>query len=173
MEEFLTEIFSDHNFDDCVFEYYPHINIQYKTGGTIVNENIETLNMPFSLIKTDTITEYIYRERKMIVESSGDKEYQNVHQIHCYVKPNNANGLVIISQIEYIDPNKFPVLNSYYDINKKVVRTYDDKYITIQLISENNDMNYIKISFNITQNEEYKKRIKRHFTKVISWLQQK
>lgn len=163
--DIIANIFSNPEFDGSLVEYYPHVNIQYETGGTIVNEDLDKLKINLKLRKTEKCTEYIYREKHLTVYDE-EREYQNIQQQKSFIN----NGLIVISKVENIDPNKFPVLNNYYDIIKKTVQTYDDKYITFTITSEEDGITYTKISFTVVQNDTYKKKILRHLKAIISSL---
>ena len=164
-EIFDIPIVSEHN----IVEYYPHIIQQYNHGGMFKDEKFELVNNENYSVKTDIFTEYIHREKKLVVHESGDREYLLIKQLACKL----SNGLDIVSDVECIDPNKFPVLNKYYDICKKNVVSYEDNYITISSISEKNN-NYIKLSFQIPKkfDEQYKRRVLRHFKAALSLLPQ-
>jgi hypothetical protein len=188
MENIIKEILSTPKFDGCVVEYYPHVIRQYETGGFIKNETELVFNPPNIPTRTEKMVEYIHREKKLVVYESGDREYLSVQQKFnqlCDGSPNSAtydgtgkmenSALVIVSKVDCIDPNKFPMLNKYYDICRKTVTIFDDKYITISIISENNidgesQFTYIKISFLIHNNEQYKRGVLRHFREVVSLL---
>ena len=134
------------------------------------------------------IIEYIHREKKLIVDDTGNREYMTIQQkFHSLCEFKNKthdtnSALIVVSKIEYIDPNKFPILNKYHDVSKKSMKIYDDKYIAINVISEydfNDKKNYehdkqiityIKLSFAVHNNEQYKRSVIRHFKEVISLL---
>lgn len=165
MEQTINDIFAIPNMDGYVVEYYPHITKQYEQGGIIANDDgINIANR--KIMKEETVVEYIYREKKLLVHENGDREYISAQQEYNII----GDGLYVISNIEYIDPNKFPILNKYYDTIRKTVTTYDDKYITISIINEGN-FSYLKISFTINYNEQYKRSIIRHIKEVLSSLQ--
>ena len=83
--------------------------------------------------------------------------------------------MIIVSENENIDPNKFPILNKYNDVIEKNIINYDEHYITISLITElssNNKKKYIKLSFNIPKNinDSTKIKIMKHFKEAISLI---
>jgi len=165
--------------EHCVIEYYPHINLVYNCGGYLKNETVDKLNLPDAKynITTDSYTEYIHREKKMIIHENGEKDFVKNHQIHYHIQQiDETIGLIVISEFEYIDPNKFPILHKYYDVVKKNIINYDDRFLTVSLITENPNeptmKKYIKISFNIPKNfdELCKKRIIKHLKEALSLI---
>lgn len=175
MDDTIKEIFSVPKLDGCTVEYYPHIIKQYNSGGIIKNDKNKTFNLQKYPMKEETCIEYVHREKKLIMYDSGDREYVSVQQkLHKI-----TDGLYVVSKIDCIDPNKFPILNKYHDVKRKMTKIYDDKYITISVISEHNmntmlsqdDITYIKLSFVINYDEHYKRSVIRHFIEVVSSLQ--
>lgn len=176
MEDTIKEIFAIPKLDGCVVDFYPHIIQQYNTGGIIKNERDTIFNLQMYPVREEKYIEYIHREKKLIIYDSGDREYVSVQQkLHKI-----TNGLYVVSKIDCIDPNKFPILNKYYDVKRKSTKIYDDKYITISIISEydkdtvtpsSDDITYIKLSFVINYDDHYRRSIIRHLTEVISLLQ--
>jgi hypothetical protein len=176
MENIIEQIFQKQELDGCTVEYYPHIFLNYTTGGTFKNENISELKINNAYITDDNVTEYIHREKKMIIHNNGDREYFNIKQK--YNDISKDAGLFIVSKIECIDPNKFPILSQYYDISNKIIKSYDYRYINISLIKENilidknqhSEITYIKISFVIPNDISIKKKIIKHIKEVLSSL---
>jgi len=177
MANIINEYIFDNNLDKCTVDYYPHISVQYNTGGMIINETCESLNIPNFGISEETLTEYTYRDKKLIIYDSGNKEYLSVNQkLHKI-----SDGLFIISKVDCIDPNKFPILKKYDNICKKNIISYDHKYFTTSLVTEiyqdsNNvekTIKYIQISFTITNDERYNNHLMKYFREVVSSLQNK
>lgn len=176
IENIIKEILLNPNLYGCIVEYYPHIIKLYDMGGQIKTENLSTFTISNYSIMSDTITEYIHREKKMIVHESDnnqlccDREYLNIQQKHNML---TTEGLFIVSRIEHIDPNKFPILNKYYDITKKKIKTFRNKYISVSIINETEhfDEQYIKLSFGVNNNEQYINSVLRHVKGVIALLQ--
>lgn len=176
MDSALNEIFQMQNLEECIIDYYPHIIMQYDTGGIFQNETFTSLNVPNAHESCDTVTEYVHREKKLIIHESGDREYLSIQQkMHKL-----SDGLFVVSKVDCIDPNKFPILCKYYDICNKKIKSYDDKYITTSIISESiskNNINYIKMSFTITptiiRDDVIKRKIIKRFKEVVSLLPRK
>lgn len=150
MEKTIETIFSIKENQDCEIDYYPHIIKQYENGGRFVQENFSKIDFD----DTKEITEYIFRNKKLIVNKMGDREYNIEHQKMTIL----ADGLYVVTKVECIDPNKFPVLHKYYDISHKIIHSKEYKYITISYIQED-DLQYIKLSFPV-DTENMKKIIK-------------
>lgn len=176
MEQTIEELFTREDLIGCTVDYYPHIVKQYENGGTLKNENNVSINCKPTRIICDTATEYVYGWMKMIIHDDHTREYLSSmckdHKI--------TDGLYIVSKIDCIDPNKFPILCKYYDISTKISKIYYDKYVTLQIINEQwcdgkneqkNNATYIKISFQIENGEQYKRGVIRHIKEVISLLQ--
>jgi hypothetical protein len=168
MEQIINNIFQTPDLENCTVEYYPHVIVQYKQGGVFKNENITKLDIKKSYETTDTITEYVHREKKFIVHKNGDREYLKIQQKINHLS--QENGLFVVSKIECIDPNKFPVLSQYYDISKKTIKMYDGKYTTTSIITED-DLTYIKLSFSIVYDDIMCKKIIKNLKELISLLQ--
>jgi hypothetical protein len=176
MINILKECIYDVNFDKHEFEYYPHIQIQYDIGGYITNETCNELDIPNIGITEEIIDEYTYHDKKLNIYNSGNKEYLVFQQK--FFKINN--GLILVSKKDCIDPNKFPILKNYDNMCQKHIINYDNKYFTTSLITETykesnieKKIKYIKLFFTIINNEQYNKHLIKHFTEVISLLQNK
>jgi hypothetical protein len=165
MEDTINEIFAIKQLDGCVVEFYPHIEQTSQNCGTIRDEILENIKIDNLQFSDDEYTEYIHGWKIMSVFRNFVHEYKYIQQK--YIKLNN--GLFIVSKIDYIDPNKFPILSKYYDISHKKVRTYHDKYLSISFITENEEHTYLKISFEI--NSKCQTGILRHLTSIISLIQ--
>lgn len=176
MSNIINEYISDPTLEKCIVDFYPHIQLNFKTGGFLINETCDELKIPNIGITEENVTEYIHRDKKLIIYESGNKEYLSINQ-----KSNKINnGLFIVSKIDNIDPNRFPILKNYDNICKKNIITYDNKYFTTSLIhesySENNkdkNIKYIQISFIITNDERFNIHLIKHFKEVVSSLQNK
>lgn len=168
-ENIIEEIFNLPDLDECVVEYYPHVNVLYESGGSFQNETNIDFKFPNYSITDEDVTEYVYHDKKLIFHhNTNDREYTLIQQRFNKIQ----DGLFIVSKIDYIDPNRFPILCQYYDKTQKHIKTYFGKYLTVFVITEN-DINYLKISFNINYDEHYKKKIIKNLKEVISLIQQK
>lgn len=169
--EVLREIFNNSSFDGSMVEYYPHINVFYEGGGEIINETPK-FTSPITLVKTNNYTEYVYNEKYLRVFQNKEKEFLQYQQQYSSIisDMNSSKGLMIISHWEYIDPNRFPIVNKYHDVRHKCISEYEYKNIIIDSILEDNDMNYIRISFPIhtSINDLVKKKLFANFKEVIS-----
>lgn len=169
-EQIIDRICLSSDMTGCVINYYPHIIKQYTNGGKFKNENFNELKIFTKNLVEEITTEYIYKNKKMIVDANGNKEFQCIQQKTCFMN----NGLYEVLNIEFIDPNKFPILNKYYDVSKKHVYKYLDKYVTVSLINETIDekttINYIKLSFSVPQNETQKQSLYRHLKAIIALI---
>jgi hypothetical protein len=183
MESFLMEIFKNPSYNGYTVELYPHVELLYENGGTIRNENIATLKIHYTQTKKNTFTEYIHNEKCLRIYDNKEREYLHISQSICRVQhldlPNMKNeaspdinkyGIIIVSMYEYIDPNKFPIINKYHDVRRKIVTSYEHKNITIDIIQEQPNMNHIKLSFVIPCNEQLKKKTLKYLKEVISSL---
>jgi len=167
MEETIRKLFLNEDFDGCVVEYYPHITKMYETGGMIKDEKNINLNFSKYQVKEEEYTEYVFHDMKKIMYETGEREYTITQQKFCCVE----DGLYVVSKTECIDPNKFPVLNKYYDICHKKIKTFSNKYISISVISENNKI-HLKMSFNIISDEHHQHGVIRCLKEAISLQQQ-
>lgn len=179
--EYITKLYSNHELEGCIVEYYPHIEHTYTYGGEIVNEkgtvgedveNEKLIRIPYSECE---YTEYVHGWKIMNIYENGMREYKCIEQKYVDVH----DGLYVVSKIDYIEPNKFPILSKYYDVCHKYIKTYNDKYIDISYIKEyaekglrrmeNNDYKiYLKLTFEI--NPKCQKNLIRHFTSIISLI---
>lgn len=180
MEKELTHIVLDSNFEDCVVDYYPHIDMtiddltqipmnehnNYAIVGQIRNEIDFSINLPNCQYIDDKLTEYSYRDKKLVIHESNEREYLLIQQKYNKI----SDGLFVVSKIDCIDPNRFPMLNQYHTVSTKVIRKYEHKLISLYIIHEYNDT-YIKLSFTLVNNDKYKKDIIKQFKEVISLLQ--
>lgn len=183
METTIDEIFANPRLDGCIVEYYPHVILQYENGGTLKNDaNLDLSVFSKFATRDEKYTEYIHREKKLTVYSSDDNECNNREYVTVQQKYNKlipvtnsketvpvSACLFVVSKIDCIDPNKFPILNKYYDICEKTVKIFDDKYLTISIIQEKS-ITYIKISFAVNRDVQYKRGVLRHLKEVISLL---
>lgn len=171
MDTFLNKVLKNPSYEGHTIEYYPHIELLYETGGVIRNEDITELKIPYTQIKKSIFTEYVYNEKCLRVYDNKEREYLHAQQICNKIITDvetSTSAIIIMSMYEYIDPNKFPIINKYHDIRKKIVSTYEYKNITIDLITEQPDINNLKISFMVPCNEQLKKKIMIHFKEVVS-----
>lgn len=168
MESFLLEIFKNSMYNGNTVEYYPHADLMYENGGTIRNENMTTLKIPYAQTKKNTFTEYIHNEKCLRIYDNKEREYLHISQSTNRILDNA--GIIIVSMYEYIDPNKFPIINKYHDVRRKIITSYEHKNITIDIINEQPDINQLKISFVIPCNEQLKKKTLKHIKEVISSL---
>jgi len=164
MEQYISNIIDDSSNDGYIIEYYPHIEILYENGGRIKNIDKSSLKIPYQQTKTVECTEYVHYEKILRIYENRSREYLHIQQ-----KYNKLfNGLVIVEHMEFIDPNKFPIINKYHDVRRKNIITYEYKNIMIDVITEKPDWTYLKISFTIPSNEQMKKKIRSYFKEVVS-----
>lgn len=169
-----NEILTREIFNDCVVEYYPHINLHHSHGGSLVSEDFSQLKIPSQIISNKNIVEYVLGDKKMIItidnmsDAEKNKEYILLQQKAHYID----SGLFVVSNIKNIDPNRFPNIDKYYDVVRKHEITYESKCVKLMLITEkiNDDdkLNYIKIEFSIS--DVNKISVQKHFREVVSWL---
>lgn len=163
MDSELEHIVLNNNFEDCLVEYYPHIETR-SSFGKIISET-KPINISKCEYTDDEYDEYVHLDKKMLIHANGEREYLMIQQKYNKI----SDGLFIVSKITCIDPNRFPILNNYHITSHIKIRTYEYKSISINVIEENDEI-IVKISFNIVNNEKYKKDLIKHFREVISLL---
>jgi hypothetical protein len=180
MEKYINALFLNTDLEGCVVEYYPHIeNISSKCGNIrdekpYLDKDENNIKLSHLQCSESEYTEYIHGWKIMNIYESGIHEYKYIQQKYTDIH----DGLYVVSKIDYIEPNKFPILSKYYDIRHKKTKTYHDKYFDISYIKEErkDEMSeekvnkiYLKLIFEI--NTKYQKNIIRHITSIISLLQ--
>lgn len=170
MENIISNLFDNDDLDGCTVEYYPHIEMKYNFGGSLKNEKFDKYKINMKSTE-EQLVEYIFRDKKLTISEDETREYSMTQQKQNIIK----DGLFIVSKIECIDPNRFPILNEYYDISKKNITKFEFKYITLLFVREKN-INYIKITFQLftdkLKKETYKRKTIRDIKEAISLLQQ-
>lgn len=143
--------------EQLTIDYYPHIVVDYATGGHLMNETITEYEKIFDNDGKYTknvydYTEYVHNNKKMLVHANNDKEYIEISQLECIV----SKGLYNLHNFIHIDPNKFPILNKYYDVCNYHELVYKNKYLNVHLISDlTNSISFIKISFSLPKYDTY------------------
>lgn len=173
--DIFQQILQTEQYNDCIVEYYPHIIMHTdKCGSIITTEDFSKLKIPIERDDDKNIVEYICGDKKMIIiidnlyEEEKCKEYMNVQQKGYFI---DNSGVFVIANIKNIDPNRFSNVDKYFDVVRKHEITYRNKCISLTLVTEKNEeneLNYIKIWFNISDTN--KKSLSKHFKEVISWL---
>lgn len=161
----LQRILKTKKYIGCTIEYYPCIISKTKNIGKLCKYEKILLNGLEKEIKN--ITEYFHKDRVMVITDDGTKEFLCVTEKEHII----MNGLIIVSNIDNIEPNKFPTLYKYDRVIHKNIVQYYDKYITIQEITENpntdNTNMYTKIMFEVCTNEKYNDKILKHIKNVL------
>lgn len=168
MESFLLELFEDSSYNGNTVEYYPHIDLLYETGGTIRNEDMTIIKIPYTQTKKNTFTEYIHNEKCLRIYDNKEREYLHISQSANRIL--GTAGIIIVSMYEYIDPNKFPIINKYHDVRRKIITSYEYKNIMIDVVNEQPGINQLKLSFVIPCNEQLKKKTLKYLKEVVSSL---
>lgn len=173
-EKYLDSVLNNPDNVGLTVEYYPNIKLMYQNndvfGGTIMNENISKIKLPYDIVKHTEYTEYTHNEKHLRVYSGETKKREFIHVSQ--VDNKIIDGLFVLSKYEYIDPNKFPIMNRYYDVKHVKSTSCERKGVEIFLIEEKDTISYSKISFIVPENEQLKKKIKKEFTTVCSSMSQ-
>ena len=170
MEETITEIFKIPNVDGTTVDYYPHIKADGRIGYFLDEPTVQFNAQNFSQ-KEEKYTEYVHYNKRMVIHETGERDYM----LHKQVFQKIADGLFVVSKIEYIDPNRFPILCKYHAVCRRTIKTYDDKYITVSIITEEypnenylGRLTYIKISFIIENTDKFMNGVIRHIKAALS-----
>jgi hypothetical protein len=160
----INDVFNNPEYEGLTLNYYPHLTNQYNSGGQFKNETISDISKYYSEPPIEeSYTEYVHKDKSMFVtkyinESENavlNKDFQYNHQIDYRI----TDGLYLIMKIEKIDPNRFPILQKYYNTIETNVKSFNEKYINVSLITENQTLTYLKISITITNDDHIKKKI--------------
>lgn len=178
MSTYLDKLLDNPEYEKMTIEYYPHIQLYYSSdklyNGHILNET--KIKFPKDNVINVEYTEYTHNEKHLRVydEEPKKREFIHVSQIDNQVQ----DGLYVLSKYEYIDPNKFPIMNKYHDIKHIKSHCLSHKNIDILLIEQTNtrdpidSLKYIKLSMVIPNSEQLKKKLKKEFTIACSLVSQ-
>lgn len=170
--DLINKIIDDPQYSNNVVEYYPKItklcdNIGNIDMGKKLYDHINNLlNKKYSNVTTLRTIEYIYHEKKLVIsELENSREYIQCRQTgHVF-----GNGMIIMYKKSRIDPNKFPIIDKYDDVQEKQTITYRLRNVIIDIVQENSKIFYIKIIFTCDTN--VKKNILKSINEIISLLE--
>jgi hypothetical protein len=178
MNTYLDTLLSNPDYEKMTVEYYPHIQLHYDANklyaGSLVNET--NIKFPIENVNQVEYTEYTHNEKHLKVYDGEQKKREFIHIVQ--VDNKIQDGLYVVSKYEYIDPNKFPIMNKYHDIKYIKSQCLSHKGIDIFLIEQRTASNstdslkYIKLSMVIPSNEHMKKKFKKEFTVACSLVSQ-
>lgn len=161
--EIISKTLDDPKYENCTIDYYPCITKYHNTCGSI-NIDVNTFKKMNNIVskKYNDITslqtnEYLFREKKLILCDDTREYVQNQQMFH-----HIEHGLIIITKQERIEPNKFPFVTKYTNIEKKDCTIYNLRHIQIVFVHEIPDIYYLKISF------EYHMTIKKNILKNLN-----
>ncbi|AYV78757.1 MAG: hypothetical protein Edafosvirus30_8 [Edafosvirus sp.] len=143
----VKKIFSDTEYKDCLFQIHPIIEMYHESGGSIVIEEKlwNTLEAKFKKFKKteNVITSYTFRDLELTIDKHDNRSYI----IKSPVKIILDKELLIVSKIDYITPEKFPIIDKYHKKSVQNISSYLCNSINVSFIVDDNNYHYILINF--------------------------
>jgi len=156
----VQKILNNDKYNDCLIQIHPIIEMFHENGGSIIIEEKlwNTLQIKFKKYKkTDNIiTSYTFRDLELTIDKQDNRSYIIKNQLKVVIN----KELVIVSKIEYIPQEKFPILDKYHKSSIQDISSYIFNLINISFIKDNNDNHYILINFINNNNGEIIKKFR-------------